>query len=471
VNGQSSVKPAGWTLRNRLRLWFGLTSTGLVLLIALASNLQIKRSIERELHSLVSEELDEFLVLGRQGLEHEVLAQVVAELESHHPGFPMQFDVWSADGQRLLGSYGSKLVESDPALVAVKLYQTQELGRSLRLRAGRFESGERASVVLDGSLASGKARAFDLSVLAIVLVALGVSLGVAELFSRGIGRMLRDVAAGVGDLRLGDPHVNMELADPPEEIRAVVTALGEMAQRVREEFERSQVLTAAMAHELRAPIQNMLGEVDVTLLRERQPGEYAEVLGHQRELLFELSDAIDNLLTLCRSATGRAGAPAEAFDLGREVELRIERLKRTARFEDVELGLQARGNLALVGDREGLWRALRNLIANGIQWTSSGSRVEVVLDGSGERVRAEVLDRGPGIAPAERELLFEPFQRGGQRNGQRAGYGLGLTIVRNAVEAQGGSLRLEDREGGGTRAIVELPRGAVVPEPEPQPVF
>jgi signal transduction histidine kinase len=97
--------------------------------------------------------------------------------------------------------------------------------------------------------------------------------------------------------------------------------------------------------------------------------------------------------------------------------------------------------------------------------------VEVVLDGSGERVRAEVLDRGPGIAPAERELLFEPFQRGGQRNGQRAGYGLGLTIVRNAVEAQGGSLRLEDREGGGTRAIVELPRGAVVPEPEPQPVF
>jgi len=112
------------------------------------------------------------------------------------------------------------------------------------------------------------------------------------------------------------------------------------------------------------------------------------------------------------------------------------------------------------GDAAALRRVLDNLIANAVKFAGSGGSLAVraAARGDGRAVVLRVEDRGPGIARDERERVFEPFYRGPAAERNRApGSGLGLSLVRRVVQAHGGSVRAEAREGGGAALVVELP--------------
>jgi two-component system sensor histidine kinase KdpD len=101
-------------------------------------------------------------------------------------------------------------------------------------------------------------------------------------------------------------------------------------------------------------------------------------------------------------------------------------------------------------------RVLVNLIENALKYAPEGV-VEVAAHRAGDVVEIVVADRGPGIAPAERDRVFEPFYRPATGSAGAAGAGLGLSIARSFADAQGGSVRYEAREGGGSRLVVTLP--------------
>jgi len=99
-------------------------------------------------------------------------------------------------------------------------------------------------------------------------------------------------------------------------------------------------------------------------------------------------------------------------------------------------------------------------VRNAVRHTADGTTVEVALapDPTTRGVRVSVADRGPGVAEAEIEAIFEPFYRG--KGGQPGrGFGLGLAIARRAVEAHGGTVRARNREGGGLVTEMSLPTG------------
>jgi two-component system sensor histidine kinase KdpD len=103
-------------------------------------------------------------------------------------------------------------------------------------------------------------------------------------------------------------------------------------------------------------------------------------------------------------------------------------------------------------------QVVTNLLENAVLHTPPGTAVVARAERDHEFVRVEVEDRGPGIAPADRERLFRPFERGRTR---ASGTGLGLTIARGFVEAHGGKLWLDEQEPGeGTRFIFTLPLAA-----------
>ncbi len=119
----------------------------------------------------------------------------------------------------------------------------------------------------------------------------------------------------------------------------------------------------------------------------------------------------------------------------------------------------------VVADAPLLERALANLVGNAVRYAPAGAPVQVragdvLVDGRG-RVDISVIDRGPGIRPADRELVFQPFQRVVDHQADGRGVGLGLAIARGFVEAMGGELAIEDTPGGGTTMVVGLP--AVAP--------
>jgi two-component system heavy metal sensor histidine kinase CusS len=231
-----------------------------------------------------------------------------------------------------------------------------------------------------------------------------------------------------------------------------------MLVNIEREADKARLIVAGLAHELRSPIQNLLGEAEVTLLRQRSADEYRAVLVSHIDELRDLGRVVDNLVLLCASQDAVRGRDLESFDLGHEAELRLSKDRDRAEQEGLHLELSRIGDLSFHGDREALLLALRNLATNALKWSPPGGTVRVQLIGDGERVEILVDDAGPGVPPAFRERVFELFFQGPALHGKRAGYGLGLALTRTAVIAHGGSIRIEDAPGGGARFRVELPR-------------
>jgi two-component system sensor histidine kinase KdpD len=103
-----------------------------------------------------------------------------------------------------------------------------------------------------------------------------------------------------------------------------------------------------------------------------------------------------------------------------------------------------------------LERAVANIVANAFAWSPNGATVRIEAAPIGDRVHLRVIDRGPGVSPADRERVFQPFQRLGDRSTQ-AGVGLGLAVARGFVHAMAGEISLEDTPGGGLTVLFDLP--------------
>lgn len=243
----------------------------------------------------------------------------------------------------------------------------------------------------------------------------------------------------------------------PVEIADVVEALRESLTCIREESDRSRLLAAGLAHELRSPLQNLRMEAEVSLLRERSTAEYVRAMQQQLHELEELIRAVDNLVNLCAPPEARRARQAESFDLAAEVRLRLQPELARALRTGLCLEFRLPETLLFRGDRETLVLALRNLVSNALDWSPAGGRVELTVRSEGLHWLFEVTDQGPGVPLADRERIFKPFERGAPRPNKRVGYGLGLTLVRTVAEAHLGKIEVDSSPGGGALFRLDLP--------------
>ena len=167
---------------------------------------------------------------------------------------------------------------------------------------------------------------------------------------------------------------------------------------------------------------------------------------------------VDDLLLLSRLDAGRLQLESQSIPLSTLV-AEIERtFGRVAEKAGVTLTHQVDEELAVRGDPTRFRQVLLVLLDNALRHTPSGGAVEVRAQGLTARVRIEVHDTGPGIDPQDLPHVFERFYRSNHR-GTDAGSGLGLAIAKGLVEAQGGTISLENVTPTGTLAVIDLPRG------------
>jgi signal transduction histidine kinase len=145
-------------------------------------------------------------------------------------------------------------------------------------------------------------------------------------------------------------------------------------------------------------------------------------------------------------------------------DLSLTRLARRAAADPSLAGMEVRvtsdADVCLRGDAQLLERAVRNLLHNAAQAErEAGGQgpIELSIETGPDGVELAVEDRGPGLPPEMRERLFHPFA-----TGRRGGVGLGLSLAHRIVTLHGGRIRLEDRPGGGTRALLTFPRDTIV---------
>ncbi len=252
-----------------------------------------------------------------------------------------------------------------------------------------------------------------------------------------------------------------------------------MAERVREEREsalrasraKSEFL-ARMSHELRTPLNAVLGFTQ--LLREELAGSPAS----QRMKLDHIHDAgehllalINDVLALTHVETGSLSLDIQPLELDAAIAQSLPLVQTLAARRGVELLAPATG-LWLRADSMRLRQVLVNVLSNAVKYNRPRGKVRVTASMDAGSVRVCVADEGPGIAPEQRQHLFEPFNRLGQQAHGIEGTGIGLVIVKALCEAMGGQVEVLSPPGGGTSVQVSLPGAAAAAAPssvEPAP--
>jgi two-component system sensor histidine kinase KdpD len=231
---------------------------------------------------------------------------------------------------------------------------------------------------------------------------------------------------------------------------------------LRRSDEVKTALLRAVSHDLRTPLTAIVAAghaLGSPVLSDEERGELSAAVVAEGE---HLASLVEKLLDLSRLEGGGAVPRREWVSVEEIVEGARESLGSRAG----EVRITVPGALPEVrADAAQLERAFANLLENASRY-SGGAPVQVNAVRAGERVVISVVDQGPGIPPAERERIFEPFYRGRRGPGEQwFGSGLGLAIARGFIEASGGTIGVESLPGQGTSFVVSLPTESRISEP------
>jgi signal transduction histidine kinase len=218
---------------------------------------------------------------------------------------------------------------------------------------------------------------------------------------------------------------------------------------------------SVIAHDLRTPLQAVLLRTQLMLSGKggTLSEQHREDLGRIQQRLGELGDMVGNFLELARVEAAGLKLEPQELDLSELVCTAFDDFQVLAERGGVELACVPRDvQVRVVGDRRRLGQVVNNLISNAIKFTSRGGRVEARVQQEGGWVETQIRDTGRGIAPEVQHSLFDRYTRAPEAQAT-PGTGLGLMIVREIVEAHGGSVGVHSETGAGSTFWFRIPRG------------
>ncbi len=249
--------------------------------------------------------------------------------------------------------------------------------------------------------------------------------------------------------------------------RAILEALHRLSDQMRRDLamfqsenRRLQVqaearweMISSLSHELRTPLATIVGYAELAeMVLDSDPARARAHLAKLRSGADELFGHIQSVLDMARAAAGRLELDLERFDFRSEIQSAVELAGILTRERPIQIGhLQPPDPVWVWMDRRKVRQVLVNLVGNAAKFTSSGS-IRIALMREGREVAVSVADTGPGIPEDKLKGLFERFERVGDRSIE--GSGLGLSIVKALVEAQGGRVSVRSTVGQGSEFSV-----------------
>jgi two-component system heavy metal sensor histidine kinase CusS len=311
--------------------------------------------------------------------------------------------------------------------------------------------------VLDQTEDSNLAGDFRRRMVLILLIVLVVSVPLAVGMVRSGLAPLQEMAATSDRITASRLNERIEARLWPPELQSLATAFDRMLERLEESFNRLQQFSSDLAHELRTPLNNLMGEIEVTLTKERSPEEYRQVLESSLEEVGGLSRMIDNLLFLARAERSERRADARLLDATEEIRAVADFFEAFAEQKGVVIRVEGEG--AVFADAMLLRRVLTNLVSNSIEATPAGGSITIAAQGTGDGGgEIRVVDSGRGVDAEHLPRLFDRFYRvDPARSDHREGTGLGLAIVRSIMELHGGQVRIDSDPSYGTTVAVTFP--------------
>ena len=246
--------------------------------------------------------------------------------------------------------------------------------------------------------------------------------------------------------------------NPNDELGRLASIFNDTLGRLESSFEQRGRFSADVSHELRTPLMAIRSVGEVGLRGRRDEIAYRGIIGSMLEEVDRLSSLVDRLLALSRAEAGQAKLSLEVIDLRELAENVVGHLGVLAEEKRQSLRVEPSGHPRCVGDRVMLRQALINLVDNAIKYTPTGGVVRITAsESSSAGAVIDVSDTGPGITEP-RARMFNRFDRAGRsRSDDIKGAGLGLSLAKWAVEANGGRLSWQPNDGVGSTFHITLP--------------
>lgn len=287
---------------------------------------------------------------------------------------------------------------------------------------------------------------------AAIFASLLFSVLLAWYFSRPI-RALRaafDAAAG-GDLA---PRFVSASGKSLTELNDLGRDFDRMTARLRNLIDGQTRLLHDVSHELRSPLARLQAAIG---LAHQQPDKIAASMERIERESVRMDKLVGELLTLARLEAGAIKASQEEISMADLLEQIADDASYEAASQQRKVVREGDADVLVVGQADLLGRAIENVVRNAIKHSAEGGEVQLQVRSLPEarQLCIRVLDRGPGVAPADLETIFQPFFR--SANAGTEGHGLGLAIAQHVIEAHGGSIKATNRAGGGLCVEMILP--------------
>jgi two-component system heavy metal sensor histidine kinase CusS len=327
-------------------------------------------------------------------------------------------------------------------------------------RLVRIKDGTRVPVLLsmddahNQALLSAYLRS-TLIALPLLLIFIGLSAWAAV--QRGLTplREFRKVAAMVSTQDLGH---RLSVLDMPQELSELARGINFMLDRLDNGVQQLSQFSDDLAHELRTPINNLMGKAQVTLSRERTAEAYKNVLVSCTEELERVARIVSDMLFLAQASNPAALTSFEPVALEEEAEKVADLFSLSA--QDKRISLNVTGASARVlGDRLMIQRAISNLLSNALRHCPTGQTVSLHIEQEATQVSLRVSNPGAGIEAQHLPHLFDRFYRvDSSRSRSQGSTGLGLAIVRSIMSLHQGVAELESLPGAMTVFSLVFPK-------------
>lgn len=454
------MKRRHWSLQRAL-LALGLLSV----LLSWAGGMAVMFSTARaESEKLHDRELRQVARILLELADHEIkeLAEYPLATRIHNVredtreslGEDYRYQVWSRDGELLLGNFGPASA-SAMAPFGVQGYSWLEMdGARWRVYAmADADGGNEIHVAERVSLRTWRPVFEDVTFIGLMITSLLLTGGLTLWALR---RLMRPMRALASELRRRDAG-NLRPVDEdhlPTELMPVLQALNRLFASTENAMRREAGFIALASHELRTPLATVRALAEAAR-GEPDPVEREQLLADLARSADRCARLQDQLLTLSRleALSGEGRQHEERLETTELVDEALADLMPQARARHVRVSVHTDG-AAMQGHRVGMLTLLRNLLGNAMRYTPEHGRVSVDVRTTGKDVVLTVADSGPGIAPADRQRAFDRFERLNQ--GGSAGAGLGLSIVQHVVRMHGALITLDTAALGGLSVTVRF---------------
>ncbi|MGN6368960.1 MAG: heavy metal sensor histidine kinase [Phycisphaerae bacterium] len=461
------------SLAARLVAGFAFAAFALLLTACCVLYWGLDRNLDKEDNQYLGDKIATIAsVLRADPLHLEALREEVERESQQHYYPPVLIRVLDQKGSLLAethsmeqllprGMFPSAILFGSRPLATEEKESTE--GRPFDLYTAEIRCAPDAAYIVQIALDQSQEERLLIEYRRVLWIVLGVGLIGASFLSylivrRGL-RPIYGMAVKVRAIGSENLDARLDTTGIPAELATLAESFNDMLLRLEGAFNRLSQFSADIAHELRTPINNIRGLVEVALSSTAPAAERERLLAASLEESQRLSRLIDDLLFLARAENPQTQLKLQPVDIARELVRLQEFYEAAGREMNVSIELGPHDSMEIHADRVLLQRAIGNLIENALAHTPGGGRVQLACKACGGEVHVIVADTGEGIPAEHIPLVFDRFHRvDPSRSKASGGMGLGLALVEGITKLHGARVELHSQVGAGSTFTLIFPR-------------